>query len=152
MEMSTMERGKTVKEYRECWFVGKGLLFSYRMVRESHVDKMAFEHRTWRKWGSKPYKRLEKRFPGRRNRKYKDPESEAYWPFREIARKPVCLIYSGHRGNGRSDQRKSRTRFCRTFGFSSELEGSYWRVLSRRVSLSDLVFTDLLLARVKQDL
>lgn len=25
MEMSTMERGKTVKEYRECWFVGEGV-------------------------------------------------------------------------------------------------------------------------------
>lgn len=41
--MSSVEKDKPVKECRECWFVEQGVAVLYRMVRESHIDKMAFE-------------------------------------------------------------------------------------------------------------
>ena len=59
----------------------------YRVIRKSHVGKMTSEQRTGRKWGRRPWKHLGKIFPGRGNRNYKGPESEAYWPFIEIVRK-----------------------------------------------------------------
>lgn len=43
--MSTVEKDKPVKEYRERRLVGEGVAVFYRMVRESHLDKMAFEQR-----------------------------------------------------------------------------------------------------------
>lgn len=68
----------------------------YGMVRESHVDKMAFEQRPEGSEGTSRANSWGKNFQTG-NRKYKGPDSEAGWTHRRILGKPVWLRRSGQK-------------------------------------------------------
>ena len=98
----------------------------YRVIRKSHIGKMTSEQRTGRKWGRKPWKPLGEIFPGRGNRNYNGPESEAYWPFREIVRK------TGDSKEIQPVHPKGDQRWCSLEGLTLKLKLQYFGHLIRR--------------------
>ena len=98
----------------------------YRVIRKSHVGKMTSEQRTGRKWGRRPWKHLGKIFPGRGNRNYKGPESEAYWPFIEIVRK------TGESKEIQPVHPKGDQSWCSLEGLMLKLKLQYFGHLMRR--------------------